>query len=83
MSPDYFASADTFLTYKAYVQILALKLTEQCQFQQIDKPDTNVGMSHPTQLFWVLFARFDCIYFIAPFVKIFLCLILTMQPMPR
>lgn len=74
MTPDYFASADTFPTYKAYVLILALKLKEQFQFQLQDKPNTNVGMSHPTRLFWVLFARFDCLNVIAPFFKVFLCL---------
>lgn len=74
MSPDYFASADTFLTYKAYVLIPALKLMEQYQFQLQDKPNTNVGMSHPTRLFWVLFTRFDCFNVIAPFFKTFLSL---------
>jgi hypothetical protein len=74
MSPDYFASADTFPTYKAYVQIPALKLMEQYQFQLQDKPNTNVGMSHPTRLFWVLFTRFNCFNVIAPFFKTFLSL---------
>jgi len=78
MSPDYCASADTFPTYKAYVQIPALKLMEQYQFQLQDKPNTNVGMSHPTRLFWVLFTRFDCFNIVTPFFKTFLSLSETM-----
>jgi hypothetical protein len=74
MSPDYCASADTFPTYKAYVQIPALKLMEQYQFQLQDKPNTNVGMSHPTRLFWVLFTRFNCLNIVTPFFKTFLSL---------
>jgi hypothetical protein len=78
MTPDYFASADTYSLYKAYVQILVVKLTEQCQSHTQDKPRTNVGMSHPTRLFWAVLARFDCIDFIAPVIKIFFSFILTM-----
>ena len=74
MSPDYCASADTFPTYKAYVQIPALKPMEQYQFQLQDKPNTNVGMSHPTRLFWVLFTRFNCLNIVTPFFKTFLSL---------
>lgn len=78
MSPDYFASADTYPLYKAYDQIHPLKLTEQYQFQQIDMPNTSVGMSHPTRLFWVVVTRFDGINIITPFVKIFFSFTLTM-----
>jgi len=74
MSPDYCASADTFPTYKAYVQIPASKPMEQYQFQLQDKPNTNVGMSHPTRLFWVLFTRFNCLNIVTPFFKTFLSL---------
>jgi ligand-binding SRPBCC domain-containing protein len=45
---------------------------EQYQFQLQDKPNTNVGMSHPTQLFWAFFTRFDCVNIITPLVKVFL-----------
>jgi hypothetical protein len=69
MTPDYCAIAGTYSLYKAYAQTLAVKLTEQCQFHTQDKPNTNVGMSHPTQLFWALFARFNSVYVIAPFFK--------------
>jgi hypothetical protein len=69
MTPDYFAIAGTYSLYKAYAQIPALKLTEQCQFHMQDKPNTSVGMSHPTQLFWALFTRFNSFDIIAPFFK--------------
>jgi hypothetical protein len=78
MSPDYFASADTFPLYKAFVLILPLKLTEQFQFQRIDKPSTSVGMNHPTRLFWAVVTRFDCFYFIAPFFERLVRLSLTL-----
>jgi len=74
MSPDYFASADTFPMCKAYVLIPASKLMEQYQFQLQGKPNTNVGMNHPTRLFWVLFTRFDCFNIVTPFFKTFLSL---------
>jgi hypothetical protein len=74
MTPDYFASADTFPTYKAYALIPASKLMEQYQFQLQGKPNTNVGMNHPTRLFWVLFTRFDCFNIVTPFFKTFLSL---------
>jgi hypothetical protein len=69
MSPDYSASADTFPMCKAYVLIPASKLKEQFQFQLQGKPNTNVGMSHPTRLFWVLFTRFNCFNIVTPFFK--------------
>jgi hypothetical protein len=69
MTPDCCANAGTYSLYKAYAQILALKLTEQCQFHTQGKPNTNVGMSHPTRLFWACFTRFNSFNFIAPFFK--------------
>jgi hypothetical protein len=77
-SPDCFASADTYSLCKAFVQTPALKLTEQCQFHMQDKPSTNVGMSHPTRLFWAFVTRFDGFHFIAPFFKRLGCFSLTL-----
>jgi hypothetical protein len=42
---------------------------EQYQFHMKDKPNTSVGMSHPTRLFWAFFTRFNFFNFITPIFK--------------